>query len=743
MAISSAPVEAKKQITLDECLDGTFSPNTIMECTPLKGGSSFAALSNDGRKIIVYSFSSGKQTGTMFSLDDTPIKIGEAETAAGQTSASDDKSGSENGEVKSIDGFSISPDGKKILLYTNAKYIYRHSFTAEYFVYDTATKQISRLSGNGKQQSPLFSPDGNTVAFMREGNLFARKDDKEVQLTSDGKRGEVLNGTPDWVYEEEFATDCSACFSSDGKKIAWIRYDESKVKEYSLQMFKGLKPTHSENVTYPSLYSYKYPKAGEDNSKVEVRCCDLNGNGTTTLDIPLDADGYIPRIFTSPAASDEIIAVTSNRHQSHVKFYRVNLTTGKAKLILEDKDDRHVSDLIFECLILTPKHIVMCSDKSGYNHLYVYDYDGRLEREIGEAKEVITSVYGYDEKTQTAIVQSCLADDPTVRTVAALSPGKKVVIGDAKGWNSIVALSGDCRYAVHSFSNLEQPNIYTVRKVSDGVKVRTIEDNSTLKNTYDGYEQAQKEMIKIPVGGTELNALIFKPANFDANKKYPLVIYQYSGPGNQQVTQQWKRAYVYEQYLAARGFVVAVIDPRGTGGRGAEFEKCTYLRLGEKESADIADAALWLGQQSYIDASRMGIWGWSYGGFNTLMSMSEGRGVFRAGVAVAPPTSWRYYDTIYTERYMRTPQENPEGYDSIAPMARAAQLKGDLLICHGLADDNVHPQNTMEYVETLVQADKDFSMMIYTNRNHGIYGGNTRNHLYRKITEFFVEKLKP
>jgi dipeptidyl-peptidase-4 len=564
-------------------------------------------------------------------------------------------------------------------------------------------------------------------------------------VTKDGKRNEIINGVPDWVYEEEFSTNSSLVFSADSKQVVWIRYDESKVKEYSMPMFKGLSPARDEYATYPGFYTYKYPKAGEENSKVSVLSFDIKSKQTRTLQVPLDADGYIPRLKATNDAS-KVVVFTMNRHQDVLKIYVANPLSTICQLVIEDKVDKYINENVLSHTTITPNHIVMTSERDGLNHVYIYSLTGQLQRKVTPANTVITDVYGYDELTGD-LYYAALAEEPTdQRVYVAHKNGKTDCLTPRKGWSQAI-FSSDFKNFICQWSDANTPPSYTLCS-NLGKTLSTLIDNKQLAEKYATYDMGSKEFFTFTTSeGVKLYGYMVKPHDFNAQKKYPVVMYQYGGPGSQQVKNAWGigmsgQGAIMEQYLTQQGFIAVCVDNRGTGGRGAAFEKCTYLRLGELEARDQVETALWLGNQAYVDKSRIAIWGWSYGGWNTLMSMSEGRPVFRAGIAIAPPTNWRFYDTVYTERFMRTPNENPQGYDEVCPIARASKLSGALLICHGLADDNVHYQNTAEYAEALVQADKDFRELIYTNRNHSIYGGNTRNHLFRQCVNFFKTELQ-
>lgn len=721
---SAASLQAQQSLELKDITSGVYSPQYLGDITPMSDGESYAQISDDGKSIVQCSFKTGKQTAVLFDVNAT-----------------------NNITIKDFDGFILSPDGKKILIQTNTKRIYRHSFTAEYYIYNIASKRLERLSDNGPQQSPVWSQDGLQVAFVRDNNIFLVKllyDNSESQVTKDGKRNEIINGIPDWVNEEEFGFNTAMTFNADGTVLCWIRYDESNVKTYSLQMFSGESPKHSEWATYPGEYSYKYPKAGQENSVVSVRSYDVKSHQTRTLNVPVPAEGYIPRLKATNDP-ERVVVYTMNRHQDELCLYAVNPLSTMSQLLVKEKSDKYVKEEAMDGIMILPASIIVPSDRSGKMQLYLYDANGSLQRQLTNGDHEVTALYGYDEASGTVYYQAAGIDPMNREVYSADKKGKVSRLTQAKGWNSAI-FSSNFQYFVNTWSDCNTPYQYSIQS-RDGKTIATLADNARLKGTLAGLPLGKKEFFtfKTP-DGVELNGIMIKPRDFDASRKYPVIMWQYGGPGNQQVVNSWRvgsmgQGCLYDHYLTQQGFIVVCVDGRGTGGRGAEFEKCTYMKIGLLESKDQAEAALYLKTLPYIDGSRIGIWGWSYGGFNTLMSMSEGRGVFAAGVAVAPPTDWRFYDTIYTERYMRTPQENPTGYD-INPMNRAADLQGSLLICHGLADDNVHPQNTFEYTEKLVQADKDFKMNVYTNRNHSIYGGNTRYHLLRQIAQHFFETLK-
>lgn len=725
LLFAASAMLAGERLDLKAVAGGDFAGEALTRVEPMADGETYAQISKDGKQVVKYSFKTGKQVGVIF-----------------------DANAVRGANIGSIDGYVMSPDGRRMLIQTHTKRIYRRSFTAEYYIYTLGNSSVVPLSDGGPQQTPIFSPDGNQIAFVRDNNIFLVKllyDNAESQVTKDGKRNEVINGIPDWVNEEEFATNSSMVFTADSKKICWIRYDESAVKEYSMQMFKGSNPSMDEYADYPGFYSYKYPVAGGENSKVAVYSYDIKSRQTRKMQLPLDADGYIPRIKMTSDPT-KVAIFTLNRHQDNLSIYMANPLSTVCQLVIQDKVDKYFKEEAMANIKITDRHILMPSDRDGYMHLYLYTLGGQLKRRVTRGNYEVTDVYGYDEATGDVYYATNELGPQDKQVYVAHQNGKTERLTAREGYNS-ATFSAGYKYFINTWSDINTPVVYTLNNNS-GKVLSTLVDNKGLKEKLAAYDLGTRELFSFTTSeGVKLNGWMVKPAGFDASRRYPVIMYQYGGPGNQQVLNSWNigmcgQGALLEQYMAQQGYIVVCVDGRGTGGRGAEFEKCTYLRLGELEAKDQVETALWLGSQPYVDKNRIGIWGWSYGGRNTLMSMSEGRPVFRAGVAVAPPTSWRYYDTVYSERYMRTPKENPSGYDEVNPMARVDKLSGALLICHGLADDNVHFQNTAEYTEALVQADKDFKENIYTNRNHSIYGGNTRNHLFRQIVNFFNAEMK-
>ena len=724
LMITADGLFAGNKLSLKDITDNKFAAKYVSGINPLADGDSYAMVSDDGKKVVRYSFKTGKPSGVLFDVDNT---VGE--------------------RISRFDSYIMSPDGTKMLIQTETRRIYRRSFTAKYYIYNIAERSLEKLSDYGPQQTPVWSPDSKMVAFVRDNNIYLVKllyGNAESQVTKDGKRNEIINGIPDWVYEEEFAFNSALAFNADGTMLCWIRFDESKVRSFTLETYKGLKPENKEYATYPGTYTYKYPKAGEVNSTVSVHSFDIKARQTRQLQVPLAADGYIPRIKAT-SDPEKMIVYTMNRHQDELCLYAANPRSTVCKLIVKESVAKYVKEEAMENIMIYPNSILVASDRSGAMQLYLYSLTGQLQRQLTKVNGEVTNVYGYDEKTGNVYYQAAGKNPMNREVYVTAKNGKTTCLTNKEGWNTAL-FSSDFKYFVNQWSDCNTPYMAQLCDAT-GKALTTMVDNNALKEQLAPYGISRREFFTFTTSeGVKLNGVMIKPADFNPNKKYPVIMWQYSGPGSQQVVNAWQLGSIggnslYDEYLAQQGFIVVCVDGRGTGGRGADFEKCTYLKMGELESKDQVETAIYLGKLPYVDKDNIGIWGWSFGGFNTLMSMSEGRPVFKAGVAVAPPTDWRFYDSVYTERYMRTPNENPSGYDT-NPIHRASKLHGALLICHGTADDNVHPQNTFEYAEALVQADKDFKENYYTNRNHSIFGGNTRKHLLRQIAQWFELNLK-
>ncbi|WP_296186227.1 S9 family peptidase [uncultured Bacteroides sp.] len=714
-----------KALDLKEINSGKFSPENIYGVVPMPDGEHYTQRNAEGTQIVKYSFRTGEPVEVVFDV----AKAREC-------------------PFKKFDSYQFSPDGSKILIATETTPIYRHSYTAVHYLYPvkrndkgvTTNNIVEKLSDGGPQQAPVFSPDGNLVAFVRDNNIFLVKllyGNSESQVTEDGKLNSVLNGIPDWVYEEEFGFNRALEFNADNTMLAYVRFDESEVPSYTFPLFAGEAPRNNALQDYPGEYTYKYPKAGYPNSKVSVHTFDIKSKVTRQVKLPIDADGYIPRIrFTQDP--NKLAIMTLNRHQNRFDMYFADPRSTVCKLALRDESPYYINENVFDNIRFYPDNFSFVSDKSGYPHLYWYSMNGNLIKQVTSGNYEVKNFIGWNPDTNEFYYTSN-EESPMRQAVYKIDrKGKKVKLSNQQGTNSPI-FSSSMKYFMNKFTSLDTPMLITLND-NTGKVLKTLVTNDKLKEKLAGYAIPQKEFFTFKTTeGVDLNGWMMKPVNFDPSKRYPVLMFQYSGPGSQQVLDKWGIS--WETYMASLGYVVACVDGRGTGGRGSEFQKCTYLNLGVKEAKDQVEAAKYLGGLPYVDKGRIGIWGWSFGGYMTIMSMSEGTPVFKAGVAVAAPTDWKYYDTVYTERFMRTPKENAEGYKAASAFSRADNLHGNLLLVHGMADDNVHFQNCTEYAEHLVQLGKQFDMQVYTNRNHGIYGGNTRNHLYTRLTNFFLNNL--
>ena len=705
-----------QQLTIEDINAGQYYARSIRGVTPMNDGEHYTQLSPDNKRIVKYSYKTGKEVGVIFDV----------ETAR-------------ECDLEKIQGYIFSPDEKRILIETEREPIYRRSYSSVYHLYSVKNNKLSELT-EGKIRIPVFSPDGNLIAFVRDNNIFLIKllyGGSESQITKDGEINKVINGAPDWVYEEEFGYNSALTFSPDNKMIAYVRWDESNVKSFEFPMYKGDCPAYMQYAEYPGKYTYKYPVAGENNSKVSVKTFDIFSKVTRTMQLPIEDDAYIPRIrFTNNP--EQLAIMTINRHQNRFDMYYANPRSGVCKLILRDESNWYIKESIYDNIKFYDKYFSLLSEKDGFAHLYWYTINGTLVKQVTQGEFEVKSFLGWDEKSNTFYYVS--NEGSPLRTAVWKTDGKgrKTCLSQKKGTNNAMFSTG-MKYFINFFNNTETPTEVTIND-NNGKTIATLMDNADLKAKVAGMKMPEKEFFTFTTPeGYELNGWMMKPVDFDPSKKYPVLMFQYSGPGSQQVLDTWSVS--WETYMATQGYIAVCVDGRGTGGRGAAFEKCTYLSIGVKEADDQVSAAKYLGTLPYIDKDRIAIWGWSYGGYMTLMSMSQGSNVFKAGIAVAAPTDWRFYDTVYTERFMRTPQENKEGYDKASAINRIDKLHGKLLMVHGTADDNVHYRNMAEYCEELVQHDKYCDMQIYTNRNHNIMGGNTRNHLYKKLTNYIKENL--
>jgi len=709
LTISSVNAQ-EKQVTLEEIWGGEFRGEYMDALHSMNDGEHYSVLDFDRKtrstSVNKYSYKTLEKTASL--VDSKNIN-----------------------DIAYFTDYTFSNDETKLLLATDVTPIFRHSSVGQYFIYDINAKKTTLLSEN-KIQEPTFSPDGTKVAYVFENNIYFKNlaTGKETQVTTDGEKNEIINGVTDWVYEEEFAFVRAFEWNNNGTKIAYIIFDEKDVPEFSMDVY-GSKLYQTQTV-------FKYPKAGEKNAEVSLHMYDVTSKKKSTIKLP--EYYYIPRIkWTNDAniLSTQLL----NRHQNKLDLVFVNATDLSSKTVLTDTDKAYV-DVTDNLTFLNNNSFIWTSEKDGYNHIYHYSKTGKLINQVTNGNWEVTNYYGFNEKKGIAYYQS-VENGSINRDIYAINingKGKKRL--STKTGTNNATFSKSFAYFINTFSNSTTPNEFTLNNSKTGKTIKNIKNNKTLQNKVAGYAFTPKEFSTININGNDLNMWMIKPINFDANKKYPVFMYQYSGPGSQSVANSWNSSNDYWfQMLAQQGYITVCIDGRGTGFKGRDFKKVTQKELGKYEVEDQIAAAKKLGDRTYIDSDRIGIFGWSYGGFMSSNCLFQGANTFKMAIAVAPVTSWRFYDTVYTERYMQTPQENASGYDNNSPMSHVDKLKGKFLLIHGSADDNVHVQNTMRMVEALIQADKQFEWMVYPDKNHGIYGGNTRLHLYKKMTNFIKENL--
>lgn len=704
----------QQKITVENIYSGAFRAKGMDELQSLKKSDQYTVLNVDqasrSMQIDLYDFATLKKVSNLIDTKNY------TELADG------------------IDSYTFDASEKKILIACNSNQIFRHSFTADYYLYDITSKSLTKLF-DFQVQEPTFSPDGTKIAYAKENNLYVYDvaSKKSTAITTDGKKNTIINGITDWVYEEEFAFVRAFDWSKDSKKVAYIRFDESQVPEFSMSMF------HKD--LYPTIETFKYPKAGEKNSQVSLHIFDIDGNSTKKVDLTKYNDFYIARLqWTND--NNVLSAQVLNRHQDNLDLLFIDGNTAATKVVLNEKDKAYV-DVTDNLTFLKDNSFIWTSEKDGFNHIYLYDKTGKLKNQVTKGNWEVTSYYGFDEKTKTIFYQST-ENGSINRAVYRISlDGKNKTPLAAKVGTSAATFSPNFQYFITTFSSNLQPTTYTLNEAKTGKEIQVIEDNKALAAKLEAYNLPKKEFFVLKTAkGNELNAWILKPKDFDPSKKYPVFMYQYSGPGSQQVNNDWNNTDDYWFLsLTQQGYIVACVDGRGTGFKGADFKKVTQLQLGKYEVEDQIDAAKVIGAYPYVDASRIGIFGWSYGGFMASNCIFQGADVFKMAIAAAPVTNWRFYDSVYTERYMQTPQENASGYDNNSPINHVNKLKGKFLLIHGSGDDNVHVQNSMQMMEALIQANKQFDSQIYPDKNHGIYGGKTRIQLYNKMTNFIKENL--
>ena len=698
-------------VQLKDITDGVFNQITsVGEMRSLPDGNFYTAMNKNRTCVLKHAYKTGEVVDTLFNA-----------TKARSC------------DFDAIEGYKLSSNGHHILLWRESEKIYRRSFRAMVYDYDVRRNFVSPITKTKtKVMIPTFSPDGRMCAFVKDNNIWLKKFDydTEIAVTKDGAVNKIINGSTDWVYEEEFAITNTLSWSPDSKILAFVRFDESKVKTYSMQLYgEG---------TYPSYYSYKYPNAGEKNAEVSVLAYNIETKDTKTLEVPIKKDSYIPRI-TFTKESDHLAVMTLNRTQNLLTMYYANPKSGVFRLILHEENKSYVDAEWLNSIHFLSDGFTYVSERDGYAHLYLFSTTGVMRRQVTKGNWDVTAFLGYDEKNQVAYYESA-EESPLRRSVYSIDhKGRKEKLSTQVGTNS-ATFNSDYTYYLNTFSSALEPARISLFETKNNKEVRILRDNQALRGVLAQHRFSNREFTTVKTAsGYELNAWMVKPINFDPNKKYPVLMTQYSGPNSQSALDSY--SFGWEHYLASRGILVVCVDGRGTGARGEAFRKCTYLRMGEKESLDQVEAAQALAKLPYVDGKRMSIWGWSFGGYNTLMALTVGKGTFKVGIAVAPPSDWRFYDTVYTERFMRTPQENQKGYDITSPLKRVNEMQGKLLLVHGTADDNVHFIQTMRYAEALTQAGKQFDMQIYKDRNHSISGGNTRYHLYTRLANFLFDNL--
>ena len=704
---------AQEKITVEAIYSGTFRAKGMDDLKAMKNTNQYTILNNDrasrSQQIDLYDYATLKKISTL--IDTKSFR----ELADG------------------IESYSFNNAENQILIANNTNQIFRHSFTADFYLYNISTKKIIKILE--QVQEPTFSPDGNKIAFAQDNNLYILDllSNVKTQITIDGKKNSIINGITDWVYEEEFAYVRAFDWSADSKNIAYIRYDESQVPEFSMNIYK-------KNL-YPTVETFKYPKAGEKNASVSLHIYNVSNKSKKDIDLSKYSDFYIARMKWSND-TNILSAQVLNRHQDNLDLLFIDANSGKSVIALNEKDKAYV-DVTDDLTFLKDNSFIWTSEKDGFNHIYLYDKTGKLVNQVTSGNWEVTKYYGLDEKTKTIFYQS-VENGSVNRDVYSISlNGKNKKRLSANVGTNAATFSPNCQFYINSFSNATVPTIYTLNNAKDGKLVQEIVNNNELNEKLKKYNLPTREFFILKTEKNhELNAWIMKPKDFNANKKYPVFMYQYSGPGSQQVKNEWGSSNEYWfMSLTQMGYIVACVDGRGTGFKGVDFKKCTQLELGKYEVEDQIDAAKVIGNYSFVDKSRIGIFGWSYGGFMSSNCLFKGNDIFKMAIAVAPVTNWRFYDSIYTERYLQTPQENAKGYDDNSPINFVDKLKGNLLLIHGTADDNVHVQNSMQMIEALVQANKQFDWAIYPDKNHGIYGGKTRIQLYNKMTNYIKEKL--
>jgi dipeptidyl-peptidase-4 len=707
LGFASLTLAQQKEITLQEIWTGAFRTSGMDVLHSMNNGQQYTVLNRRAGSVDKYDYKTLQKVETIVKASDLS-------------------------EIRRFSSYEFSDDESKLILATEVEAVFRRSTLGIFYVYDIASKTVTKIADT-KIQEPTFSPDGKKVAYVYKNNVYMKDlmSGNVKQITTDGVQNKIINGVTDWVYEEEFGFVRAFQWNAASDHIAFIRFDESNVPEFSMDVYGSQ--------LYPQQHVFKYPKAGEKNANVSLHLYSLNADKTSEINLGDYSDFYIPRIKWT---NDPVVLSVQviNRHQNELDLIMYDAGSNQSTIVLKETDKAYV-DVTDNLTFLDDNSFIWTSEKDGFNHIYHYKKDGTLINQVTKGPWEVTNYYGYDEKADRVFYQS-VENGSINRDIYSIKiNGKKKKRLSAKDGTNSAKFSANFTYFINTFSNATTPPEYTLHLAKNGKLEKEIKNNESVKGKLASYKMSPKEFFTLTTAkGHELNAWMVKPADFDASKKYPVFMYQYSGPGSQQVANRWNGTNDYwYQLLAQKGIIVVCVDGRGTGFKGADFKKVTYKELGKYEVEDQIDAAIELGKRSYVDKDRIGIWGWSYGGFMSSNCILKGNDVFSMAIAVAPVTNWRFYDTIYTERYMQTPQENASGYDDNSPINHVEKLKGDYLLIHGTGDDNVHVQNTMSMITALINANKQFDWKIYPDKNHGIYGGYTRLHLYTIMTDF-VEK---
>lgn len=716
MLFSMTDVSASILNAEDYCDISINAPAKIKDITPLEGGETYAVISEDGKSIDIHSYKTGKKTGELFNIN------------------------SQKGELKidEFEGFSISANGKKILLWNNSQKIYRRSFTADYYVFDTFRSTVKRVSSKGPQRGAVISHDGRFVAYTRDNNIFISSLDYDTdnQITKDGERNKVINGSPDWSYEEEFRMVNSLCWSGDDNVLAFIRFDESEVPTYSFDDYRSFCDSDPLGDPYPSSYKYKYPLAGYGNSKVTVNAYDLDNRVIKKMDIPVADTDYVPSISFGGPGENRLLVMVLNHDQNQLRIFDVNPLSTVGKQIYLETSEAWLSPDTYRMVEYGKDGFVIASEKSGYRHLYQYDYSGSLRKQITKGDFNVTAYYGKDALGQ--YYMQTTSKGAINRNIAMVdSKGIFRLLNNEEGTASAV-FSTNKNYYVRDYSSASQAPQYQIFNTK-GVKLCDLELNGAYMKKYQDAPKMEFLKVKNAVG-EEMNAYIIKPTDFDSSKKYPLMMYQYNGPDSQEVLNRWRMEGIF--YIASQGYIVAAVDGRGTGNRSRKWAYCVYKKLGVAETEDQIAGANYFASLPYVDSKRVSCFGWSYGGYMTLMELGAEHSPFKAGVSMAPVTDWHWYDAIYTERYMLTPGQNKEGYHISSAMRLTPKVKANLLLMSGTSDDNVHFYNTLKYSSKMNFEGKFIDMMVYTGFDHSLRKCNAKVQLFRKVVDYLNTKLK-